>query len=87
MQKWEYQILKRHQSQGGQTFQVLSASGELKDFQQAYPEGGHTIPHKLTTLGSEGWELVSVIVDPDTDGDLIHYFKRPFEREQRAMPW
>lgn len=31
-------------------------------------------------LENEGWELVSVVCDPD--GKLVHYFKRPVTPQQ-----
>lgn len=30
-------------------------------------------------MRDEGWELVSVIVDPKTE-EIVHYFKRPYEK-------
>jgi len=30
-------------------------------------------------IREEGWELVSVIVDPKSQ-EVVHYFKRPFEK-------
>jgi hypothetical protein len=30
------------------------------------------------TIRKDGWELVSVVVDPEIN-ELVHYFKRPWE--------
>ena len=38
---------------------------------------GFSIDRFLNQLGPEGWELVTVVVDPQEPKRLIHYFKRP----------
>lgn len=80
---WEYKNIRFDFLGRGitQEFNILDVDGERK---KGWCVGGtaiKTLPNMMNALGSQGWELVSHVVNQDNQANLVtlHYmtFKRP----------
>ena len=71
MQKWQHCKLE------GNRVRFLGASGLFKDKADTHLSERSA----WNKLEDEGWELVSVV--PDPDGELIFFFKRPAPPENK----
>lgn len=70
MQRWQHCKLE------GNRVSYMGASGVFDNKSDA-----HLSPRTAwNKLEVEGWELVSVVNDPES-GELVHYFKRPAPAE------
>ncbi|HNT75219.1 MAG TPA: hypothetical protein PKH77_09390 [Anaerolineae bacterium] len=65
MTKWQHCKLQKSRV----TF--LGASGVFENKRDVYVRE----PSAFSNLEDEGWELVTVL--PDPDGDFVYFFKRP----------
>lgn len=73
MTQWQH--CKLHKSRV--TF--LGAAGVFENKRDLYIHE----PAAFSTLEDDGWELVTVL--PDPDGDFVYFFKRPLV-ESKAKP-
>jgi len=65
MTTWQHCKLQRNR------VEFLGAAGVFENRKDAYPRERTAFSH----LEDAGWELVTVLSDPD--GDFIYFFKRP----------
>ena len=65
MQKWQYCKLQ------GNRVMFLGAAGVFENKRDVYLSDRTAFSY----MEDEGWELVTVL--PDPDGDFIYFFKRP----------
>ena len=65
MTKWQHCKLQKNR------VEFLGAVGVFENKKDVYPRERAA----FSTLEDAGWELVTVL--PDPDGDVIYFFKRP----------
>lgn len=67
MQKWQHCKLQ------GSRVEFLGAAGVFENRADA-----HLNPQAaFSRLEDDGWKLVSVLPDPQTEGEFIYFFRRP----------
>lgn len=67
MQKWQHCKLQ------GSRVTFLGSAGPFENKRDLHL----TDRTAFSKLEDEGWELVTVLLDPDPDGDFIYFYKRP----------
>ncbi|MFN8466328.1 MAG: hypothetical protein U0X20_12295 [Caldilineaceae bacterium] len=87
MPQWEYCIFSYFmEGPEGEPKRVTQASIDYcrtREVEQVQWDPHHMVNDALTTLGMDGWELVSVVVAGDRVRLEIvqHFFKRPLREE------